>query len=451
MKVAFHTLGCKVNQYETATMEQIFQDAGYEIIDFKDTADVYVINTCTVTNLGQKKSRQMIRRAIQKNPDAIITVTGCYAQTAPGEVLEIFGVDLVIGTQDRHKILEYINEIVKERQPINAVADIWQQREFEDLSAPFFGERTRATLKIQEGCTEFCSYCIIPYARGGIRSRKLSSILEQAELIVKQGYKEIVLAGIHLGAYGRDLDNVKLIDVLKALEQVEGLERIRISSIEATELNDELLLLMQQSNKFCRHLHLPLQAATNEILTKMNRKYSVEQYKSIIEHVRNLIPDIAITTDLIVGFPGETDELFKQGCEFIEAMSFADMHIFKYSKRSGTPAAEMEGQILNTDKDARSREIAGIIDKSKLTYHQKFVGKILPVIIEQQFKDGDISKHESHGKLFEGHADNYMKLVFNANEEDIGKLVRVQVKQAGINYSMGEIVKDNHKEDYSDN
>ncbi|OEH86145.1 tRNA (N(6)-L-threonylcarbamoyladenosine(37)-C(2))-methylthiotransferase MtaB [Desulfuribacillus stibiiarsenatis] len=437
MKVAFHTLGCKVNQYETAAIEQIFTDASYEIIDFKETADVYVINTCTVTNLGQRKSRQMIRRAIQNNPNAIIVVTGCYAQTAPGEVLEIFGVDLVIGTQDRQNILQYVNQLLEERKPINAVSDIMQQKDFEDISAPFFGERTRATLKIQEGCTEFCSYCIIPYARGSIRSRKLSSIIEQAELIVRQGYKEIVLAGIHLGAYGKDQEDIQLTDVLQALKDVQGLERIRISSIEATEVDDRLLEIMSSSDKFCRHLHLPLQAATNEILGKMNRKYSVEQYANIVANIRKRIPEIAITTDIIVGFPGETEELFDEGIQWVEKISFSDMHIFKYSKRTGTPAAEMENQVLNTDKEKRSQRLNQLAKQMKHEYNQKFLGKSLPVIIEQPWGQ----RQNEALQLFEGYSDNYIKIVVEATPQEIGTMVSVKVDDIGTEYCFGKIEK----------
>ncbi len=457
--VATYTLGCKVNQYETAALEKLFTDADFEIADFKEIADIYVINTCTVTNLGQKKSRQMIRRAIQHNADAIIIVTGCYAQTAPGEVMEIFGVDLVIGTQDRPNILQYIRKIVEERRPINAVSAIWEQKEFEDMGAPFFGERTRATLKIQEGCTEFCSYCIIPYARGKIRSRKMSSILEQAKLIVDQGYKEIVLAGIHLGAYGRDMEGVELADVLEALQDVTGLERIRISSIEATEVNERILRLMQNSSKFCNHLHLPLQAASDEILQKMNRKYTTEQYRRIVENIRKRLPNIAITTDLIVGFPGETDELFMDGYRFIESMDFADMHVFKYSKRSGTPAATMESQILNAVKEQRSHMLIELNAEKKRQYHEKFLGAVVPVIVEQKCKDqsplldvtlSDITRGSGtrlsepdssiRQEWYEGHGDNYMKLVFPAPENIIGTVQRILVKQAGSDYSLGVIV-----------
>jgi len=432
MKVAFRTLGCKVNQYETAALEQIFIDANYDIVDFEINSDIYVINTCTVTNLGQRKSRQMIRRAINTNPDAIIVVTGCYAQTAPEEILGIFGVDLVIGTQERHNILPLINKILIERQPINAVSDISKQSSFEDISAPFFGERTRATLKIQEGCTEFCSYCIIPYARGGIRSRNISSIIEQAELIVKNGYKEIVLAGIHLGAYGRDLENITLVDVLHKLEQVNGLERIRISSIEATEVDDELLVLMKNSDKFCRHLHLPIQAATNEILQKMNRKYSVEEYEQIINKIRDYIPDIAITTDIIVGFPGETEELFDQGYDFLNKISFADMHIFKYSKRSGTPAAQMDNQVINTDKEKRSQVLMQLNKNKKCEYNNKFLNKSLPVIVEQSW--------QKDSNLYEGHSDNYIKIIFEANNDEIGKLIDVKVTDIGADHCFGRKV-----------
>lgn len=432
MKVAFRTLGCKVNQYETAAIEQIFIDAGYQLVSFNSTSDIYVINTCTVTNLGQSKSRQMIRQAIKRNPEAIIVVTGCYAQTAADEVMEIDGVDLVIGTQDRQKIIQYINVIIEERKAINLVSNIFLQKNFEELSAPYFGERTRATLKIQEGCNNFCSYCIIPYARGGIRSRQLDNIIQQAELMVANGYKEIVLAGIHLGSYGRDIGDISLIDVLTALEDINGLERIRISSIEATEINDDMIELIRKSNKICRHLHIPLQASTDKILTAMNRKYTLVEYERIINKIRKSIPDIAITTDLIVGFPKENEEDFIEGLAFIKRINFADMHIFKYSKRSGTPAAKMPDQVSNAVKDERSKLVLEVANAGKFAFYQKFLNKEVDILVETCWQE--------EKSLYEGHTDNYIKVIYQGQSSDLGKIIRVKIDEVGRQHCYGRKV-----------
>ncbi|MEY4479846.1 MAG: hypothetical protein RLZZ267_524, partial [Bacillota bacterium] len=348
--VAFHTLGCKVNFYDTEAIWQQFKNAGYEQVDFEHTADVYVVNTCSVTNTGDKKSRQIIRRAIRRNPDAIVAVTGCYAQTAPAEILEIPGVDLVIGTQDRERIMEYVDQFSRERQPINAVRNIMKTRTFEELDVPEFADRTRAFLKIQEGCNNFCTFCIIPWTRGLSRSRDPKSVLEQAKMLVEAGYKEIVLTGIHTGGYGDDLENYDLTDLLWDLDKVEGLERIRISSIEASQIDERMLDVLKKSTKMCRHFHIPLQSGENDVLARMRRKYTVEEFGEKIRRIREVMPDVAITTDVIVGFPGETEESFTKGYQFMQELGFSEMHVFPYSKRSGTPAARMEDQIDEEEK-----------------------------------------------------------------------------------------------------
>lgn len=309
--VAFHTLGCKVNHYETEAVWNLFKQAGYRRVDFNDEADVYVINTCTVTNTGDKKSRQVIRRAVRRNPDAVIAVMGCYAQTSPAEVMSIPGVDIVIGTQDRDKILEYVERYQAERKPINAVRNIMKTRTFEELDVPAFTDRTRAFLKIQDGCNNFCTFCIIPWARGLLRSRKPESVLAQARQLVEQGYKEIVLTGIHTAGYGEDLEDYSFAQLLADLIQIDGLKRLRISSIEASQVTDEVIAVIQSSEKLCRHLHIPLQSGDDEILKRMRRKYTTAEYRAKIERIREALPGVAITTDVIVASPARRTPTLK--------------------------------------------------------------------------------------------------------------------------------------------
>ncbi|HZG78277.1 MAG TPA: tRNA (N(6)-L-threonylcarbamoyladenosine(37)-C(2))-methylthiotransferase MtaB, partial [Paenibacillus sp.] len=352
--VAFHTLGCKVNFYDTEAIWQLFKNDGYEQVDFESqTADVYVINTCTVTNTGDKKSRQIIRRAVRRNPDAVIAVTGCYAQTSPAEILAIPGVDLVIGTQGRGEIIELVNRVRAEREPINAVRNIMKTRQFEELDVPDFADRTRAFLKIQEGCNNFCTFCIIPWSRGLLRSREPESVVKQAKMLVEAGYKEIVLTGIHTAGYGEDLENYNFAALLRDLEKVDGIERLRISSIEASQITDEVIDVLMSSNKFCRHLHVPLQAGDDAVLKRMRRKYTVAEYAERIARIRERWPEVAITTDVIVGFPGETDEMFENGYRFMKEIGFSEMHVFPYSRRTGTPAARMEDQVDEELKNER--------------------------------------------------------------------------------------------------
>jgi len=434
--VAFYTLGCKVNFYDTEAIWQLFKNEGYEQVDFEtQTADVYLINTCTVTNTGDKKSRQIIRRAVRRNPDAIIAVTGCYAQTSPAEILDIPGVDLVIGTQDRDKIMPYIEQLQQERQPINAVRNIMKTREFEELDVPDFAERTRAFLKIQEGCNNFCTFCIIPWSRGLSRSRAPESVVEQAKQLVAAGYKEIVLTGIHTGGYGDDLENYRLANLLWDLDKVEGLERIRISSIEASQITEEVLEVLKKSSKMCRHLHIPLQAGDNDVLKRMRRKYTVEEFATKIERIQEAMPDVAITTDVIVGFPGETDEQFRKGYEFMEKIKFSEMHVFPYSKRTGTPAARMEDQVDEEVKHARVHELIDLSEKMQFAYAEQFVGQVLDIIPERDYKGAP-----GTGKVM-GYSDNYLQVIFEGDESLIGKLCRVKVTEAGVNECMGALVR----------
>ncbi|MFV9511015.1 tRNA (N(6)-L-threonylcarbamoyladenosine(37)-C(2))-methylthiotransferase MtaB [Tepidibacillus sp. LV47] len=432
--IAFHTLGCKVNQYETEAIYQLFKKHGYERVDFEDKADVYVINTCTVTNTGDKKSRQVIRRAIRKNPDAVVVVTGCYAQIAPGEVLDIPGVDIVVGNQGRDKIVEYVEEYRRKREPINAVFNIMKAKEFEELDVPSFSDRTRASLKIQEGCNNFCTFCIIPWARGLLRSRKPENVLKQARQLVAAGYKEIVLTGIHTGGYGEDLENYSLAKLLSELDQVEGLKRIRISSIEASQITNEVLEVLKNSKNIVRHLHIPLQAGDDEVLKRMKRKYTTEEYRSKIIEIRKVLPDLAITTDVIVGFPGETEEQFLNGYRFMEEIEFAEMHVFPYSKRSGTPAAKMPNQVPEEVKHERVQKLIELSNRLKMKYANKFLGQILEVIPEVPYKE------DPNSGLYTGYSDNYLHVAFEGTQDIIGKVCKVKIERVGLEYCHGILV-----------
>jgi len=434
--VAFHTLGCKVNSYETEAIWQLFKAAGYERVDFEqEDADVYVINTCTVTNTGDKKSRQVIRRAIRRNPDAIIAVTGCYAQTSPKEIAEIPGVDIIVGTQGREKLIEYVNRIRKERAPINAVGNIMKAREFEELDVPSFTDRTRASLKIQEGCNNFCTFCIIPWARGLMRSRKPESVLAQARKLVEAGYLEIVLTGIHTGGYGEDLEDYNLARLLADLHQVEGLKRIRISSIEASQITDEVLDVIRNSDRIVRHLHVPLQAGDDDVLKRMRRKYTTAQFSEKMAKVREALPGVALTTDVIVGFPGETEEQFENSYRFIQKIGFAEMHVFPYSMRTGTPAARMPNQIPEEVKHQRVAKLLELNKELQLAYSSQFVGEVLEVIPERSYKEAPDSG------LIMGYSDNYLNVVFPGDESMIGKICKVRLDEPGTEYCRGTFVR----------
>ncbi|MDQ6421129.1 tRNA (N(6)-L-threonylcarbamoyladenosine(37)-C(2))-methylthiotransferase MtaB [Paenibacillus sp. LHD-117] len=433
--VAFYTLGCKVNFYDTEAIWQLFKNEGYEQVDFESTADVYLINTCTVTNTGDKKSRQIIRRAVRRNPDAIIAVTGCYAQTSPAEIMAIEGVDLVIGTQDRDKIMTFVNQIHADRRPVNAVRNIMKTRNFEELDVPDFAERTRAFLKIQEGCNNFCTFCIIPWSRGLSRSREPQSVLEQAKALVASGYKEIVLTGIHTGGYGDDMENYNLTSLLWDLDKVEGLERIRISSIEASQIDDAMIDVLNRSSKMCRHLHIPLQAGEDSVLKRMRRKYTTEQFAAKIKRLQEAMPGVAITTDVIVGFPGETDEMFESGFRFMEELGFAEMHVFPYSKRTGTPAARMEDQVDEELKNERVHKLIDLSEKMQLQYAERYIGAVLDVIPERDYKGAP-----GTGFVM-GYTDNYIQVVFEGSEELIGQLCRVKITEAGVNECRGQLVR----------
>ncbi len=434
--VAFHTLGCKVNHYETEAIWQLFKAEDYERVDYESTADVYVINTCTVTNTGDKKSRQVIRRAIRKNPDAVICVTGCYAQTSPAEILAIPGVDVVVGTQDRAKMIPYIEQFKNERQPINGVGNIMKSRVYEELDVPAFTDRTRASLKIQEGCNNFCTFCIIPWARGLMRSRDPEEVIRQAQQLVDAGYKEIVLTGIHTGGYGEDMKDYNLAMLLRDLEErVEGLKRIRISSIEASQITDEVVAVLKQSDKVVRHLHIPIQSGSDTVLKRMRRKYTMDFFGNRLRALHDALPGLAVTSDVIVGFPGETEEEFMETYNFIKEHKFSELHVFPYSKRTGTPAARLDNQVDEEIKNERVHKLIALSDQLAKEYASEYENEVLEIIPEEKFTDGE------EDNLYVGYTDNYMKVVFKGTEDMIGELVKVKITKAGYPYNKGQFVK----------
>ena len=425
MKVAFTTLGCKVNQFETEVMEGLFKEKKYEIVNFEEVADVYVINTCSVTHLGEKKSRQLIRRAIKNNNKAIVAVVGCYSQVAADEIAKIEGVSLIVGTKERKNIVTLVETVLKEHQPLQVVEDVMDYHEFEDIPLLNNPDRTRAFLKIQDGCSNFCTYCIIPYTRGPLKSRKLDSILSEAEKLLESGFKEIVLTGIHLGAYGKDLaDEIALVDVVKALLDNEKLTRLRLGSLESIELDQEILEIMNQDQRLCRQLHLPLQSGSDKILKKMNRNYTTAEFKALVDNIYAKVPGIAITTDVIVGFPGENSTDFNEAVEFIKNMNFSKIHIFPYSKRKNTPAANYAEQVSEEEKKKRSVYLKEISDMASAKYRNKMLNTTVEILVENITPD-----------YAEGLASNYVKVYCENNnfqKDNFYKLKIIKLYKDGV-------------------
>lgn len=430
-KVAFYTLGCKVNQYETEAMSELFSNSGYKICDFEDRADIYVINTCTVTGMSDRKSRQIIRRAKKRNPDSFVIVTGCYAQTAPDDVMKTDGVNLVLGTQERSKIVE-LYELHEKETVLNCVGDIMHTHSFENLSVSEYADRTRAYIKIQEGCNQFCSYCIIPYARGPIRSRNFNDVLTETRRLAENGFTEITYVGIHIASYGLDTKSERLSELLCAADKIDGIKRIRLSSIEPMTLNSEFIDKIKDCKKLCRHFHLSLQSGCDETLKRMNRKYTTAEYLSIAEGLRNVFPDVAITTDIMVGFAGETDEEFEETCAFAKKIGFAGAHIFQYSQRKGTPAAEFPNQVNPQIKEKRSKIIDEICRKSHKEFMSRFIGTTQEVLFERPVQDG----------FFEGKTGNYQTVLVKSDCDLSAKYRNVLLKEIKDDAFIGELVKE---------
>ncbi|MBN2540677.1 MAG: tRNA (N(6)-L-threonylcarbamoyladenosine(37)-C(2))-methylthiotransferase MtaB [Bacilli bacterium] len=428
MKVAFYTLGCKVNSYETEAIQELFQDNGYEIVDFDSYSDVYIINSCMVTNTGERKSKKYIRRPLQHNPDAIILVMGCLSQMKAEEILSIEGVKIVLGTKNRDRILQYLDEYLNERIPLNKVEILENRETYDNLFISDFKNHQRAFLKIQDGCNNFCFYCIIPYSRGRIRSKAKNRVLQEARQLVDSGHVEIVLTGIHTGGYGQDLQNYSFADLLRDLETVEGLKRIRISSIEISELDDEVIDVISTSKKIVNHLHIPLQSGSDRILKLMNRKYTSEEYIKTINILKDRIPNLAITTDIIVGFPSETEADFQEQLKVIETVNFQELHVFPFSKREGTVASRMKNQIPGDVKKERVNRLLRMSEKLKDTHIKSQLGRPHQVIPEQ-VKDG----------YLQGHTRDYILVRIEAEKDLIGTLVDVVLTSFDGTYCYGKI------------
>ena len=430
-KVAFYTLGCKVNQYETEAMLELFEKEGYEKAETEDYADVYVINTCTVTHMSDRKSRQYIRRMKKKNPDAIIAVVGCYSQVSPEEILSIDEVNLVMGTNDRKKIVEEVKKIDASRK-VSTVDDIMKVKAFEEIEINKTNGKTRAFMKIQDGCDRYCSYCIIPYARGRVRSRDLESIVKEVENLASNGYKEVVLTGIHVASYGKDIkdSDIKLLDVIKQINDIEGIERIRLSSVEPILFTDEFVEAVSTMDKVCPHYHLSLQSGCDETLKRMKRRYTTEEYKAIVDRLRAAIPNVSITTDVIVGFPGETNEEFDKTYEFLKDIELTHMHVFKYSPRKGTPAATMENQVDPSTKHERSEKLLQLNEENFNKFGQKMLDKEFNVLFEQKVGDNK----------YEGLTENYVKVIVESDNDISEQILKVKITDVKNEFLEGILV-----------
>lgn len=429
-KVAFYTLGCKVNQYETEAMSELFQKSEYELCDFDSFADIYVINTCTVTGMSDRKSRQIIRRAKKHNPDAYVVVTGCYAQVAADEIKKIDDVNLILGTQGRENIVEMCNRHFKEKIHIQD-SDIMHNHTFEPLKIGNFSGRTRAYIKVQEGCNQFCTYCKIPYARGPIRSRDLSDVLEETKRLAQKGYTEVTYVGIHIASYGLDKKGFDLADLLNKANEIDGIRRIRLSSIEPMTLSSEFVRKISGVTKLCHHFHLSLQSGCDETLKRMNRRYTTEEYYNIVSGLRKVFPDVSITTDVMVGFPGETDTEFEKTCEFLRKVEFSGAHIFSYSRRKGTPADTYPNQVDSEIKAKRSHIAMEICENTKMNFMKRFLGETTEVLFEQK-----------NGAYFEGKTNNYQNVLVKTTKNLSGQYKSVQLCEIKKDSFIGKIIEE---------
>ena len=422
--VSFYTLGCKVNQYETNAMEQQFIKNNYEIVENTQKADIYVINTCTVTNMAERKSRQMLRRVKEINPSAVLVVCGCYAQVAKNELEQIPEIDIILGINEKNEIVQIVENYMEKmaeqdkRSQEAEIDDVSKQKEFLDFGDVTYTEKNRAVVKVQDGCNMFCSYCIIPYARGRIRSRKIESVVSEIKKIAKEEIKEVVITGIHVASYGKDFDNentskkIRLIDLLEAINKIDGIDRIRLSSLEPTIVDEEFATRLSKLDKICDHFHLSLQSGCDETLKRMNRKYTTQIYRDAVATLRKYYPEASFTTDVIVGFPGETDEEFAKTYEFLKEIDFYRLHVFKYSPRRGTVAEKMPNQIDGNKKEERSNKLIELSNNTENKHDKNYIDKTVKVLFEE-FEDG----------FFKGHTTNYMMVKVAGSEEQLGKFV----------------------------
>ena len=439
--IKFITLGCKVNQYETNAMSQKFLEKGYRVIEEineskEEKPDVCIINTCTVTNMSDRKSRQMLRRMKEKNPDTIVVAVGCYAQVAEEELSKIPEIDLVLGNNEKVEIVKYVEEYLEKNIKMTEIEDVMKSREFSDFGNITFSEKTRAVIKIQDGCDRFCSYCIIPYARGRVRSRKPESIVSEITQIASKGIKEVVITGIHIASYGKDftmckdekLINYRLIDLLEEINKIDGIERIRLGSIEPLLITEEFVERLKRLNKICHHFHLSLQSGCDETLKRMNRRYTTEQFRNIVTILRSTYKDVNLTTDIIVGFPGETEKEFNKTYEFLKDINFYKMHVFKYSPRKGTKAAVMENQVPGNIKEDRSKKIIELSNRNEFNYNSQYIGKDVDVLFEEE-KTG----------VYKGHTQNYIMVYCESKEKLDNKIKKVNCKKVIDDHIVAEI------------
>ena len=420
-RAALHNLGCKVNAYETEAMQQLLEENGYEIVPFKEGADVYIINTCTVTNMADRKSRQMLHRAKKMNPDAIVVAAGCYVQAkeASGEIDE--SIDIVIGNNKKKDLIQILDGFYEKKQGQNkAVIDINHTHEYEEMHLNKTAEHTRAYIKVQDGCNQFCTYCIIPFARGRVRSRAKEDVVREVTELAANGYQEVVLTGIHLSSYGVDLENENLLSLILAVNEIEGIKRIRLGSLEPRIITEDFVKTISGLEKMCPHFHLSMQSGCDETLRRMNRRYTSEEYYEKCMLLRKYFAHPALTTDVIVGFPGETEEEFEKSKAFIDKVDFYETHIFKYSKREGTKAAVMDNQIPEQIKTARSNELLELGQKKRIKYEEQFVGTTVEVLMEEQIKiDGE--------NYQVGHTKEYVKVALKTEANLQNKLVDIQI------------------------
>lgn len=418
-KAALHNLGCKVNAYETEAMQELLEDSGYEIVPFHEKADIYIINTCTVTNMADRKSRQMLHRARKMNPDAIVAACGCYVQEKPEEVADC--VDIVIGNNRKKEIFHILEAYEKGREGIRKdLVDIGHTREYEDLHLSRTAEHTRAYIKVQDGCNQFCSYCIIPYARGRVRSRSMESVRGEVETLARNGYQEVVLTGIHLSSYGIDT-GTDLLSLIRTVHEVAGIKRIRLGSLEPRIITEEFAEAIAGLPKMCPHFHLSLQSGCTETLKRMNRRYTAEEYYEKCELLRKYFRNPALTTDVIVGFPGETEEEFKASRDFIDKVDFYETHVFKYSRREGTKAAAMPDQVPEEEKTRRSNILLDLSRKKQAAYEQRLLGTTQEVLIEEEIR--------RNGEIYQvGHTREYVKIGIRTEEKLANRLVQIEIE-----------------------
>lgn len=431
MRVAVETLGCRVNTYDSEAMMELFEKDGFEVVGFAEKADVYVINTCTVTNMGDKKSRQHIHRAKRQNPDAVVAVVGCYSQVNKEEVASIEGVDVVLGSRNKSEIVFYVNKAIAERKQVVHVSDnIMIGARFEELSIRGYEGRTRAFMKIQDGCNRFCSYCIIPYARGGVSSKDKKKVIEEVRLLAAEGFKEIILSGIHIASYGQDFrEDYGLIDLLEELDGIDGIERVRIGSIEPMFFKGEAMERVLSLRKLCPHFHLSLQSGSDATLKRMNRRYTKEEYLDVVLKLRKRLPGVSITTDVIVGFPQETDEEFRETMDFLEKVRLDKIHTFKYSERKGTPAARMTGKVDPKTKDERSSLVMDLSDKLEEKHVLGIVGKRVKVLFEEG-RDGE----------YYGYTPDYIRVKTKSREDIEGHIRSVLITGSAKDTAFGELL-----------